>query len=160
MQRGRLALLVSLAFLLLHVRGEDDFNLEDALEPGPTKKPDSATKKPELVDDRPKPQPGSKDNTGGNFKDEDLVDGNLPPEKRGEDDTNPKSGGDAAASQGVIPGIISAVVVAVVGAVSSFIAYQKKKLCFKASGDQENVNMESQQGAHAEPPVQRTLLQK
>uniref|UniRef100_A0A674ILS2 CD99 molecule (Xg blood group) n=1 Tax=Terrapene triunguis TaxID=2587831 RepID=A0A674ILS2_9SAUR len=96
----------------------------------------------------------------GSFKDEDLVDGKLPPEKRGEGDTNPKSEGDAAASQGVIPGIISAVAVAVVGAVSSFIAYQKKKLCFKASGDQENVNMESQQGAHAEPPVQRTLLQK
>ncbi|KAM9171019.1 CD99 antigen-like isoform 3-T3 [Pangshura tecta] len=159
MQPGRLALLASLAFLLLHVRGEEDFNLEDALDPGPTKNPGSATKKPEL-DDRPKPQPGSKDNTGGNFKDEDLVNGKLPPEKRGEDDTNPKSGGDAAASQGVIPGIISAVVVAVVGAVSSFIAYQKKKLCFKAGGDQENVNMESQQGAHAEPPVQRTLLQK
>ncbi|EMP32591.1 hypothetical protein UY3_10291 [Chelonia mydas] len=67
MQRGRLTLLVSLAFLLLHVRGEDDFNLEDALDvgiitnisicinfyvldiTGPTKKPDSATKKPELA---------------------------------------------------------------------------------------------------------------
>ncbi|XP_005283379.2 CD99 antigen isoform X3 [Chrysemys picta bellii] len=159
MQRGRLTLLVSLAFLLLHVRGEDDFNLEDALGPEPTKKPGSATKKPEL-DDHPKPQPGSKDNTGGSFKDEDLVDGKLPPEKRGEGDTNPKSGGDEEASPGVIPGIISAVAVAVVGAVSSFIAYHKKKLCFKASGDQENVNMESQQGAHAEPPVQRTLLQK
>ncbi|XP_027681413.2 CD99 antigen [Chelonia mydas] len=159
MQRGRLTLLVSLAFLLLHVRGEDDFNLEDALDVGPTKKPDSATKKPEL-DGHPNPQPGSEDNTGGNFKDEDLLDGKLPPEKRGEGDTNPKSGGEAEASQGVIPGIISAVVVAVVGAVSSFIAYQKKKLCFKASGDQENVNMENQQGAHAEPPVQRTLLQK
>ncbi|XP_065436848.1 CD99 antigen isoform X4 [Chrysemys picta bellii] len=144
MQRGRLTLLVSLAFLLLHVRGEDDFNLEDALGPEPTKKPGSATKKPEL----------------GSFKDEDLVDGKLPPEKRGEGDTNPKSGGDEEASPGVIPGIISAVAVAVVGAVSSFIAYHKKKLCFKASGDQENVNMESQQGAHAEPPVQRTLLQK
>nr|XP_042696792.1 glycoprotein Xg isoform X2 [Chrysemys picta bellii] len=122
MQRGRLTLLVSLAFLLLHVRGEDDFNLEDALGPEPTKKPGSATKKPEL-DDHPKPQPGSKDNTGGSFKDEDLVDGKLPPEKRGEGDTNPKSGGDE-------------------------------------EGDQENVNMESQQGAHAEPPVQQTLLQK
>ncbi|KAM7177478.1 CD99 antigen isoform 4-T4 [Macrochelys suwanniensis] len=130
MQRGRLTLLVSLAFLLLHVRGEDDFKLEDALEPGRITTPASATKKPEL----------------GNFKDEDLFDGKLPPEKR--------------ASQGVIPGIISAVVVAVVGAVSSFIAYQKKKLCFKPGGDQENVNMESQQGAHAEPPVQQTLLQK
>ncbi|XP_065436849.1 glycoprotein Xg isoform X5 [Chrysemys picta bellii] len=119
MQRGRLTLLVSLAFLLLHVRGEDDFNLEDALGPEPTKKPGSATKKPEL-DDHPKPQPGSKDNTGGSFKDEDLVDGKLPPEKRGEGDTNPKSGGDE-------------------------------------EGDQENVNMESQQGAHAEPPGKKRI---
>jgi CD99 antigen len=34
----------------------------------------------------------------------------------------------------VIPGIIGAVVVAVAGAISSFIAYQKKKFCFKESG--------------------------
>ncbi|XP_039699582.1 uncharacterized protein LOC120587041 [Pteropus medius] len=32
---------------------------------------------------------------------------------------------------GVVPGIIGAVVVAVAGAISSFIAYQKKKFCFK-----------------------------
>ncbi|KAM9171018.1 uncharacterized protein ACDP82_009392 isoform 2-T2 [Pangshura tecta] len=51
MQPGRLALLASLAFLLLHVRGEEDFNLEDALDPGPTKNPGSATKKPELAAD-------------------------------------------------------------------------------------------------------------
>ena len=31
----------------------------------------------------------------------------------------------------MVPGIIGAVVVAVAGAISSFIAYQKKKLCFK-----------------------------
>ncbi|KAG6928644.1 CD99 molecule, partial [Chelydra serpentina] len=117
MQRGRLTLLLPLAFLLLHVRGEDDFKLEDALEPGHITTPASATKKPQL-DDPPKPQPGSNDNTGGNFKDEDLFDGKLPPEKKGgEGDTSPKSGGDGEASQGVIPGIISAVVVAVVGAV-------------------------------------------
>uniref|UniRef100_A0A8C7E2I6 Uncharacterized protein n=1 Tax=Naja naja TaxID=35670 RepID=A0A8C7E2I6_NAJNA len=36
-------------------------------------------------------------------------------------------------SPGMLAGIISSVVVAIVGAVSSFIAYQKKKLCFKAS---------------------------
>ncbi|XP_060089895.1 CD99 antigen [Heteronotia binoei] len=81
--------------------------------------------------------------------------------------SNPSAGGhggdsttgESAKDGGMLAGIISSVLVAVVGAVSSFIAYQKKKLCFKAS-DQENVNMESQQGAHAEPPVQRTLLQK
>lgn len=35
---------------------------------------------------------------------------------------------------GMLAGIISSVLVAVAGAVSSFVAYQKKKLCFKASG--------------------------
>ncbi|KFQ56030.1 CD99 antigen-like 2, partial [Pelecanus crispus] len=39
-----------------------------------------------------------------------------------------------SASQGAIAGIVSAVVATVIGAVSSFIAYQKKKLCFKQSG--------------------------
>ncbi|NXW95988.1 C99L2 protein, partial [Alopecoenas beccarii] len=39
-----------------------------------------------------------------------------------------------SASQGAIAGIVSAVVATVLGAVSSFIAYQKKKLCFKQSG--------------------------
>ncbi|KFQ94515.1 CD99 antigen-like 2, partial [Nipponia nippon] len=39
-----------------------------------------------------------------------------------------------SASQGAIAGIVSAVVATVIGAVSSFIAYQKKKLCFKQNG--------------------------
>lgn len=39
-----------------------------------------------------------------------------------------------ADSPGVVPGIVGAVVVAVAGAISSFIAYQKKKLCFKENG--------------------------
>ncbi|NXX18418.1 C99L2 protein, partial [Podargus strigoides] len=82
----------------------------------------------------------------GGFNDLDLLDGNLP-----------KGGGDGSgsngmifdiafnsekciqtsffsASQGAIAGIVSAVVATVIGAVSSFIAYQKKKLCFKQSG--------------------------
>ncbi|KGL96836.1 CD99 antigen-like 2, partial [Charadrius vociferus] len=37
-------------------------------------------------------------------------------------------------SEGAIAGIVSAVFATVIGAVSSFIAYQKKKLCFKQSG--------------------------
>ncbi|KAF1574965.1 UNVERIFIED_CONTAM: CD99 antigen-like protein 2, partial [Eudyptes pachyrhynchus] len=74
----------------------------------------------------------------GNLDDSDLYDGSLP-----------KGGGDGSgsngkivglykplfsASQGAIAGIVSAVVATVIGAVSSFIAYQKKKLCFKQSG--------------------------
>ncbi|NXP10279.1 C99L2 protein, partial [Thinocorus orbignyianus] len=80
------------------------------------------------------------------FSDSDLYDGSLP-----------KGGGDGftlrrykfdialnskkmytnlffSVSEGAIAGIISAVFATVVGAVSSFIAYQKKKLCFKQSG--------------------------
>ncbi|XP_053166150.1 CD99 antigen isoform X2 [Hemicordylus capensis] len=182
----RLALFVSLAFVLLaaHCRGQggdDGFNLEDAFDtPDSTQKPtfappkspsddgfsledalggggDHVTKKPTA----PRPNPGSHGNAGDKITDLDLLDGKeLPKEpERGGDGSDSKPSDNTEGSQGMLAGIISSVVVAIAGAVSSFIAYQKKKLCFKAS-DQENVNMESQQGAHAEPPVQRTLLQK
>ncbi|NWW53937.1 C99L2 protein, partial [Pedionomus torquatus] len=76
----------------------------------------------------------------GGFEDSDLYDG-----------SSPKGGGDGnltllsipknvykplyfSVSEGALAGIISAVFATVVGAVSSFIAYQKKKLCFKQSG--------------------------
>lgn len=39
-----------------------------------------------------------------------------------------------SASTGAIAGIVSAVAATAIGAVSSFIAYQKKKLCFRQSG--------------------------
>ncbi|XP_077199449.1 CD99 antigen isoform X2 [Paroedura picta] len=161
---------LALALLAAHCRGQD-FDLEDALGPEsvPTKKPTTVTKKPASDDDfnledafgggdepSQPDRPGGHGNSGGELSDSDLYEGTLPPEKPGggqDADSNTGEGG------GALAGIISSVVLAVVGAVSSFIAYQKKKLCFKAS-DQENVNMENQQGAHAEPPVQRTLLQK
>ncbi|NXS34031.1 C99L2 protein, partial [Pomatostomus ruficeps] len=69
------------------------------------------------------------------FDDSDLLDGSLP---RGGGDgggSNGKIEGCALySSQGAIAGIVSAVAATVIGAVSSFIAYQKKKLCFKQSG--------------------------
>ncbi|XP_026522667.1 CD99 antigen isoform X2 [Notechis scutatus] len=180
---GRLALsLLSLALLLLAAlcRGQD-FDLSDAVVPfASTKSPSAVTKKPsdgfDLEDaigggddskktaaPPPQPKPGSHGHSGG-FEDSDLFDGDLPPENpQSGHPSNPSSGGDnsgsAGDSPGMLAGIISSVVVAIVGAVSSFIAYQKKKLCFKAS-DQENIPVESQQGAHAAPSVQRTLLQK
>ncbi|XP_071424312.1 CD99 antigen [Pithys albifrons albifrons] len=137
----------------------DDFNLDDALHPeGP--KPDL----PANPRDTDKPKKDQPKDTGGTFEDADLFDGDLP--KGGSDGSGsndrrgqtPNNGQEDEASQGAIAGIVSAVAATVIGAVSSFIAYQKKKLCFKQS-DEENVNMDSHRGAQSEPPVQRTLLE-
>ncbi|KAM6094158.1 CD99 antigen-like isoform 2-T2 [Chlamydotis macqueenii] len=188
MPRWRLLPLAVLLALLVPVRGNDDsFSLEDALEttkrPLPSRKPapsdfDDLNLEHALHPDDPKPDPPANprdtDNPkhdppanpkdSGNLDDSDLYDGSLP--KGGSDGSGsnerkgPSSNGgqEAEGSQGAIAGIVSAVVATVIGAVSSFIAYQKKKLCFKQS-DEENVNMESNRGAQSEPPVQRTLLE-
>ncbi|NWU38348.1 C99L2 protein, partial [Hylia prasina] len=77
------------------------------------------------------------------FDDSDLLAGDLP--RGGSDDSgsNGKIAGFLknvykhlffSASPGAIAGIVSAVAATAIGAVSSFIAYQKKKLCFKQSG--------------------------
>ncbi|NXI64629.1 C99L2 protein, partial [Anseranas semipalmata] len=79
------------------------------------------------------------------FDDSDLYDGSLPRGGGGgggSDNTSLTSlsilkeclQNFFSASQGAVAGIVSAVVATVIGAVSSFIAYQKKKLCFKQSG--------------------------
>ncbi|KAM6384646.1 CD99 antigen-like isoform 12-T12 [Alca torda] len=161
MRCWRLLPSVVLLAVLVPVRGDgNDFSLEDAL--GATKKPLPSRKPPPsdfddfslehaLHPDDPKPGPPANPRDTGNFDDSDLSDGSLP-----------KGGGGGSGSNvsdGAIAGIISAVFATVVGAVSSFIAYQKKKLCFKQSADEENVNMDSHRGAQSEPPVQRTLLE-
>ncbi|KFO83034.1 CD99 antigen-like 2, partial [Buceros rhinoceros silvestris] len=66
------------------------------------------------------------------FDDTDLFDSSLPIGGGDSDGSNGKTVDPA--SQGAIAGIVSAVFATVIGAVSSFIAYQKKKLCFKQSG--------------------------
>ncbi|KAM6384644.1 CD99 antigen-like isoform 10-T10 [Alca torda] len=146
---------------------------------GATKKPLPSRKPPPSDFDDPKPGPPANprdtDNPrqdppanprdSGNFDDSDLSDGSLPKGGGGGSGSNerkgpsPNNGETANVSDGAIAGIISAVFATVVGAVSSFIAYQKKKLCFKQSADEENVNMDSHRGAQSEPPVQRTLLE-
>ncbi|NXN58882.1 C99L2 protein, partial [Rynchops niger] len=74
------------------------------------------------------------------FDDSDLSDGSLPKGGGGGSGSNGKIVVKKlykplfSVSEGAIAGIISAVFATVVGAVSSFIAYQKKKLCFKQSG--------------------------
>ncbi|XP_052520685.1 CD99 antigen isoform X1 [Tympanuchus pallidicinctus] len=166
-------LLAALLALLAPVRGAtvkppssdfDDFNLEDAF--GPSSKPDLPAKPKDS--DNPRPATPVKPRESGSFDDSDLFDGDLPREGgggggssggNGERDSISNKGGDGEASQGAIAGIVSAVAATAIGAVSSFIAYQKKKLCFKQSADEENVNMDSHRGAQSEPPVQRTLLE-
>ncbi|PKU46670.1 cd99 antigen [Limosa lapponica baueri] len=151
MRRWRLLPSVVLLAVLVPVRGDfDDFNLEEALDdfsledafnpdepkPGPPANPRDT--------DNPKQGPPANPKDTGSFDDSDLYDGSLP-----------KGGGDV--SEGAIAGIVSAVFATVVGAVSSFIAYQKKKLCFKQSADEENVNMDSHRGAQSEPPGKRRI---
>ncbi|XP_075450700.1 CD99 antigen-like isoform X2 [Ascaphus truei] len=155
--------------------GDDGFDLGDAVGHG-----DDMHKKPTI-----KPQPGHGGAGGHEFGDDDLFDaagGKQSPNHPGEDQgQHPKEEADVsmgfpgtvdtlsqnisawifapAAQPGVVAGVVSAVGVALVGAVSSFIAYQKKKLCFKGGDDPENVNMESHKGEQREPQVQSSLLQ-
>ncbi|XP_054699404.1 CD99 antigen [Grus americana] len=140
----------------------DDFDLEHALHPDDPKPAPPANPRDT---DNPKQGPPAHPKDTGNLDDSDLFDGSLP--KGGGGDSSggnerkgpgPNNADESEANQGAIAGIVSAVVATVIGAVSSFIAYQKKKLCFKQS-DEENVNMDSHRGAQSEPPVQRTLLE-
>ncbi|KAK2517372.1 hypothetical protein Q9233_013115 [Columba guinea] len=136
----------------------NDFNLEHALHPDDPK-PDPPSNPRDT--DNPKQGPPAHPKDTGNFDDSDLA-GSLP--KGGGDGSGsnerkgPSPNEETEASQGAIAGIVSAVVATVIGAVSSFIAYQKKKLCFKQSADEENVNMDSHRGAQSEPPVLQYAL--
>ncbi|XP_058636758.1 CD99 antigen-like protein 2 isoform X4 [Onychostoma macrolepis] len=146
--------------------GFGDLDLEDALNPD--------------NDIRGK---GKDSGKGGNqFSDDDLEDvGNdnsYKPDKGkggrggssgGSSDRN--SGGDldstddnndTMAETGTIAGIVSAVAMALVGAVSSYISYQKKKFCFsiQQSLNTDMVKADAPDAVVAqEPQVQQTLLQ-
>ncbi|XP_060730480.1 CD99 antigen-like protein 2 isoform X2 [Tachysurus vachellii] len=69
---------------------------------------------------------------------------------------------DSMAETGTIAGIVSAVAMALLGAVSSYISYQKKKFCFsiQQSLNADMVKAENPEAVVAqEPQVQQTLLQ-
>ncbi|XP_072283647.1 CD99 antigen-like isoform X2 [Pyxicephalus adspersus] len=203
----RLPALFCLLFLITGIRGQEDFDLGDAVDDGdptvaptpkkeiiPTKKPADA---PKPATSAPKSDPKTDDNKdfnlddavggdepptkkpqpaqpgqgggggGGTFGDDDLFDaaGGVHPNDPKETDGKPggeEQQGDGQEKQSVIAGILSALGVAAVGAVSSFIAYQKKKLCFKgqAEPDPENVNMDNQKGDQNDPQAQTNLLSK
>ncbi|KAK2504330.1 hypothetical protein MC885_001248 [Smutsia gigantea] len=134
---------------------DDSLNLEDAL-PGRDHDDPGQPNPPKPKPDPNSKQPGSSDG----FSDSDLIGGTSDGGGGGSGGRHSNDPEGQADTPGVVPGIIGAVVVAVAGAISSFIAYQKKKLCFKENANQGELNMENHQSSHAEPPVHRTLLEK
>ncbi|KAM8872557.1 CD99 molecule isoform 1-T1 [Synchiropus picturatus] len=109
--------------------GNAGFDLEDALGPDDPKKPAV--------------NPGG--GGGGSFSDSDLLDVNHGDYKP---DGGRSSGGNSGydsnggaeqpkESSGAIAAIASSIGVALLGAASSYFAYQKKKLCFKLQGGQD-----------------------
>ncbi|XP_051783245.1 CD99 antigen-like [Erpetoichthys calabaricus] len=134
----------------------NEFDLGDAFGEGVDPKP---TVKPPIKN------PGS---SGGNFGDSDLHDvagddGYQPDKGKGGPHVGPASDGEqyeegGAQEGGKVAGIVGAVAMALVGAASSYFAYQKKKLCFKQSGDVESGN-KGQRGTNSALQVFSSLLQ-
>ncbi|XP_057187416.1 CD99 antigen-like protein 2 isoform X4 [Triplophysa rosa] len=140
--------------------GSDDFDLSDALNP----------------DNDIRGKGKDSDKNAGGFSNDDLADiGNdntyKPDKGKGKggqgtsgNDLEPadENNYDTMAETGTIAGIISAVGMALVGAVSGYISYQKKKLCFsiQQSLNTDMVKADAPDAVVAqEPQVQQTLLQ-
>ncbi|KAL2078869.1 hypothetical protein ACEWY4_024613 [Coilia grayii] len=169
---------------------EDELDLSDAfdLDP-PTVKP-ALPPAPTKAPVKPNPKPGAGDldlsdaldpnndiggkgkgGKGGVLTDDDLKDlVDYKPDKtkggsRGDGDSDLTDNDDydgTMAETGTIAGIVSAVAMALVGAVSSYISYQKKKFCFavQQSLNADMVKAENPDAVVAqEPQVQQTLLQ-
>ncbi|XP_036696865.1 glycoprotein Xg isoform X7 [Balaenoptera musculus] len=144
--------------LLMHIRGQGDFDLADALDdPEPTKKPSSDIypkprppyqPQPGNPDNSgniyprpkpmPRPQPGSSDNSGGGG-------GSYPPSHDGHGSTH---GGDGYPSYGnpqgnriakIVSPIVCGLLVTLAGATASYFQYNRRKNCCRA-----NVNFQSQ----------------
>ncbi|XP_024229091.2 CD99 antigen-like protein 2 isoform X3 [Oncorhynchus tshawytscha] len=110
-------------------------------------------------------------NGGGSFSDDDLFDvgkdNTYNPDKgkggrNGGPSTADDNNYDTMAETGTIAGIVSAVGVALVGAVTSYISYQKKKFCFsiQQSLNADLVKTDNPDAVVAtEPQVQQTLLE-
>ncbi|XP_068164465.1 CD99 antigen-like protein 2 isoform X2 [Antennarius striatus] len=150
-----------------------ELDLDDFFKPDgtPTRAPPRVVPKgPTKAPVKPKPKPGG-------FSDSDLID-------VGKDDTykpdkgkggRPSGPGDrdhinqyddnseTTAEVGTIAGIVSAVAMALMGAVTSYISYQKKKLCFsiQQSLNADMVKAENPDSVLAtEPQAQQTLLER
>ncbi|XP_055794481.1 CD99 antigen-like protein 2 isoform X5 [Salvelinus fontinalis] len=139
-----------------------DFDFGPGLRPGLLPR---ATKGPR---NPPRPQPAGdefdlsdaldpKNDIGGKDKNKGQAGG-----RNGGPSTADDNNYDTMAETGTIAGIVSAVGVALVGAVTSYISYQKKKFCFsiQQSLNAELVKTDNPDAVVAtEPQVQQTLLE-
>ncbi|XP_063042739.1 CD99 antigen-like protein 2 isoform X1 [Engraulis encrasicolus] len=159
--------------------GAGDLDLSDALDPnndigGKGKGGAGKGDKGYDGEGRGDGQPNNRGGTGGAFTDDDLKDiGDYKPDKGkggsgsrgdGESDHTDNSDYDGTmAETGTIAGIVSAVGVALVGAITSYISYQKKKFCFAVQQSLNTGDMVKAENPDAvvatEPQVQQTLLQ-
>ncbi|XP_014385248.1 PREDICTED: CD99 antigen-like protein 2 [Myotis brandtii] len=125
----------------------DDFDLADALDD-----------RNDRDDGRRKPSAG-----GGGFSDKDLEDvlggGDYKPDKgRGDGryGNNDDSEAGMSPETGTIAGVASALAMALIGAVTSYISYQQKKFCFRiqhAAEGQEGLNADYVKGENLEAVV-------
>ncbi|KAM9032363.1 glycoprotein Xg isoform X6 [Sarcophilus harrisii] len=138
----KVSFLMLLCFLI-HIQGQDDFDLADALDDTEeiTRKPNPITRKPGSgIYPKPnppnRPQPGIYDNPGGNINDLDLDDGRYPPKPR------PPAGGGGYSNYGntqgdsvarIVSPIVSVVVVSLIGAATSYFAYNRRRNCCRTN---------------------------
>ncbi|XP_065756865.1 CD99 antigen-like protein 2 isoform X4 [Phocoena phocoena] len=137
-----ICLAFSLATLVQRGSGDVGFSLEDALEETSSVKRPPDEKEFDLadaLDDRNDQDHGHRKPSagGGGFSDKDLEDivggGEYKPDKGkgdGQYGSGDDSGSGMSAETGTIAGVASALAMALIGAVSSYISYQQKKFCF------------------------------
>ncbi|XP_023119386.1 CD99 antigen-like protein 2 isoform X2 [Amphiprion ocellaris] len=141
----------------------DDATIATKAPPKVVPKVPTSTKAPA----KPKPKPGG-------FSDSDLIDVSKDDTYKPDKGKGGRPSGDkdqinqyddnseTTAEVGTIAGIVSAVAMALVGAISSYISYQKKKFCFSI---QQSLNTDMVKADNpdtvvaTEPQVQQTLLE-
>ncbi|XP_065110952.2 CD99 molecule isoform X2 [Paramisgurnus dabryanus] len=137
----------------------DGFDLSDAL--GPGKNRNTEPKKPVV-------KPPQDSGTGGrDLDDKDLFDlnnGDYKPDGGQSGGRGSGPGYEGGASDqpqeggGALAAIISSVGVALLGAASSYFAYQKKKLCFKVQGGQDPESGKNPHGGASDNHALSNLL--
>uniref|UniRef100_A0A803J4M2 CD99 antigen-like protein 2 n=1 Tax=Xenopus tropicalis TaxID=8364 RepID=A0A803J4M2_XENTR len=129
-----------------------------------TKKPRTTKIPPKKSDSKDKPSGGRQYDISDSDLDDILNDGYNPDKKKGGggggggggratgqgDNDGSDTGFGSQAETGTIAGIASALAMALIGAVSSYISYQQKKFCFSI---QEGLNAEYVKGEHMEAVV-------